>query len=84
MSTEHIMSLACIMEELPEMIEKYHKEYGIVPGTEISIRYGTDHTYVNPAKVCVRVFVSRTIEKSLYRGAHSKHYNQELIPAEQE
>ena len=82
MEIEHIMGLSCTMDELPAFIKEYHKKYGKVAGTEISIRYGTDHHHINPQKVCVQVFVSRTKEKSLFKGSHTKHYHQEFIPTE--
>lgn len=82
MTTKVLFSLSCTMSELPEFIAQYHKEYGSVPGTEISIRYGTDHNHINPNKTCCVVYVSRTEEKSLYRGSHSQYYHQEMIPAE--
>ena len=75
MSTEHIMHLSCTMEELPAFLTEYHKRFGNVPGTEISVRYGTDHTHISPNKTCCVVFVTRTKEKSLYRGSHSKYYH---------
>ena len=82
METKHIEILRCHMSELVDEIKDYHKKYGNTPGIEISIRYGTDHTHVDPTKVCVCVAVSKTNEKSLYHGSHSQHYHQEFIPAE--
>ena len=75
MKKDHVMGLACTIQELPEMLKDYCKKYGKEMGTEISVRFGYDKRLDGSKYKTCRVFVSRTPEDTNLRGgSHTEYY----------
>ena len=81
MKFEHLMGLACTIDELPDCLKEYCKTYGKEPGVEISVRFGQDPTsMINKKRLSCRVFVSKTPDDlSVYGGSHTNFYHQDII-----